>query len=122
MANEPCPGCGHHHDSPFSEEMRALAGRIEQSKNPEERHALMTEMADLYAESGDWTDINLPEELHGMLEDHMRAKAESFGASLRLSRLLVRMIASFERHVKGDATELKVVTRMSATKSDAGPN
>lgn len=123
MSNEPCPGCGHVHSVPFSETVRALASRILESSSAEEKHSLMLELADSYAEEVDWTDLSLPEELHSLTEEHMKLKADSYAASMRLGRFLVRLVAAFESHRKnGEPSEMRSAPFPSAVKTNVGPN
>jgi hypothetical protein len=95
---------------------------INASTNVEERHELLTELSDLYADYGDWTDSSLPEELHSLVEQHMRAKAKALSASLRLGRFLLKSATAFERRAQAANTELRIVLPIVAPKSNGSSN
>lgn len=90
------------HSQPFDNDVFGLARRILSSKSVEERQALLSELADLYIDRVDWTDLSLPEELHVMVEDHLRAKTDVAGTSSRLGRLLLRLVGAYDQHARGD--------------------
>ena len=102
MPDEHCPGCGMSHSQPFDNDVFGLARRILSSKSVEERQALLCELADLYIDRVDWTDLSLPEELHVMVEDHLRAKTDVAGTSSRLGRLLLRLVGAYDQHARSD--------------------
>lgn len=119
MADEPCPGCGHVHEAPFSAEIRALAARLEATVDPDVRNTLMVELADQFANELDWTDDSLPEEMHATVEDYLQLKAETSASAFRLGRLLMRLIGAYQRHVDGETTP---ATRTSPPKKGVQPN
>jgi hypothetical protein len=119
MANDPCPGCGHVHEAPFSVEIRDIAAQLDAATQADERAALMIELADLYASDFDWTDDNLPEEMHGAVEDYLQLKAETSASAFRLGRLLMRLIGAYQRHIEGESSD---PVRSPRTKKGVQPN
>ena len=110
------------HGVPFSDTVRALTKKIFESSNSDEKHQLMLELADSYSEDADWTDLSLPEELHKYAEESMKLKADSYAASMRLGRLLVRLVSAFEAHRRSESPEFKSPSFAASAKPDVGPN
>ena len=98
QTNDKCPHCGEDHEAPFSNEVVSLARRIFELPSGPERAQLVMELAEKYAEESDWSNLNLPEELHTLMEDYVQAKAHLSGTSFRLGRFLLRGIGAFLEH------------------------
>jgi hypothetical protein len=99
MSDEKCNDCGKVHEAPFTEEVLALGRKILGLGPGEERNTLLMELADLFAADSDWANLQLPEELHSLMEEYLQAKAQVAAASFRLGRFLLRGIGAWDsRH------------------------
>jgi hypothetical protein len=123
MANEKSPDCGKVHDEPFSKEVLTLGRKILEMSPSEERQTLLMELADLFAADSDWANLQLPEELHSLMEEYLQAKAQVAASSFRLGRYLLRGIGAWDSRHKARSPHVESTPGdQSATKGDVKLN
>ena len=122
MTAEVCQKCGKEHDAPFSVEVFSLARRILELGSDGERHALLMELVDLYSDEIDCADLSLPEELHCMLEDYLRAKTEVAASAFRLGRYLLRAVGAYDHHRNALNEEMPDPDKKPSVKKAVGLN
>lgn len=87
---ELCDGCGQLHEQPYSKDLLAIYHEIENADSAEERSALMTVLAEQFADELDETDEYMEEPAHDMVAEFQHARLQYYHTALRMARCLIR--------------------------------
>jgi hypothetical protein len=98
MPQEFCPDCQTHHDVPFTNDTLELVDTILKLPPGKERAQLMMDLADIFTDTLDDTNIGLPEDLHILAEEYKKTSTAAGAAAARLSRVLLHAVTIYNSH------------------------
>ncbi len=92
MSNErSCSHCGMNHPT-LSKDLLDLFEEVRQAVDPDEKAALMLQLADQFCSDIDITDESFDEGIHDMIDELAEARLVYQNSGLRLARMLVRSL------------------------------
>ena len=97
MADKPCSNCGNVHEYPFSPEVMDQYLSFTHAATAEKRTVAAMQLAESFYDNHDLTDMNASEGYHDFFEKYEQARLDYQQASLKLSRLAVRIIEEYHK-------------------------